>query len=401
VRGTEAELREAVKLCNGHALSLTLLATLLQTYSRSLSVLLHESEYTQLWEERMAQNLLDRIFINLPEQSRQLLCAFSVYREGVPVDAAQAVMPNITKVQALSILGTLLEQHLIQPQVSSGYYELHPIIATYARHHFVVNDEAADKQARQAAHAKAAHYYLQLATAHCPTHDKRRHLSDVQPLIEAVWQCTQAGQVQEAYALMEREELFGDLRLWGENTLLLDLCQLLLTANGQFTPPQQALLYSYLASTLSTLGQKPKALEYYEQALRIWREVGDRAGEGTTLNSLGAVYDALGQKSKALEYYEQALQISKEVGAHAGEGITLHNIGIIFSGQRRDEVALACILLAKTLFEQVQSSAYVDNEVQWINDFRRRMGEKQYASLLAQVEPRAEQIVAEALQKGL
>ena len=58
------------------------------------------------------------------------------------------------------------------------------------------------------------------------------------------------------------------------------------------------------------------------------------------------------------------------------------------------------LLLAKTLFEQVQSP-YVDEEVKWITDLRKRMGEKRFASLLAQVEPRAEQIVAEALRKGL
>ena len=70
------------------------------------------------------------------------------------------------------------------------------------------------------------------------------------------------------------------------------------------------------------LGQKPKALEYYEQALALLREVGDRAREGTTLNNLGAVYDTLGQKPKALEYYEQALVLTREVGDRAMEADT-------------------------------------------------------------------------------
>ncbi len=77
------------------------------------------------------------------------------------------------------------------------------------------------------------------------------------------------------------------------------------------------------------LGQKQEALTYYKQALAISQEVGDRGGEGTTLNNLGSVYDALGQKQEALTYYKQALAISQEVGDRGGEGTTLNNLGYV------------------------------------------------------------------------
>ena len=38
---------------------------------------------------------------------------------------------------------------------------------------------------------------------------------------------------------------------------------------------------------------------------------------------------------------------------------------MIYAEHRRNEVALACVLLAKFLFEQVQSPSDVDEEVQW------------------------------------
>ena len=79
-----------------------------------------------------------------------------------------------------------------------------------------------------------------------------------------------------------------------------------------------------------SLGQYPKALEYYQQALAIRKEIGDRNGEGTTLNNIGLVYSRLGKYSKALEYYQQALAIRKEIGVRAGEGGTLNNIGAIY-----------------------------------------------------------------------
>ena len=37
--------------------------------------------------------------------------------------------------------------------------------------------------------------------------------------------------------------------------------------------------------------------------------MGDRAGEGTTLNNIGGVYDHQGRYDEALETYQQALAI--------------------------------------------------------------------------------------------
>jgi len=154
-----------------------------------------------------------------------------------------------------------------------------------------------------------------------------------------------------------------------------------------------------LGRVYDDLGQKAKALDYYEQALVLRREVGDRAGEGTTLNNLGGVYDDLGQKAKALDYYEQALVLMREVGDRAGEGTTLHNIGMIYANVGQFDVALACVLLAKALYEYVQSPADIDDEVQWIAALRTRLGEEQFASLLAQIEHQTNELVERALQE--
>jgi tetratricopeptide (TPR) repeat protein len=76
----------------------------------------------------------------------------------------------------------------------------------------------------------------------------------------------------------------------------------------------------------SALGEKQKALDYYNQALPILRAVGDRRGEATTLNNIGLVYDDLGEKQKALDYYNQALPLIRAVGDPSGEATILDNI---------------------------------------------------------------------------
>ena len=76
----------------------------------------------------------------------------------------------------------------------------------------------------------------------------------------------------------------------------------------------------------SDLGDKQHALKFYNQALPLSREVGDKSGEATTLNNIGAVYNSLGDKQQALKFFNQALPLSREVGDKSGEAKTLKNI---------------------------------------------------------------------------
>jgi len=77
-------------------------------------------------------------------------------------------------------------------------------------------------------------------------------------------------------------------------------------------------------------GEYRKALESIQKALGIYKEIGDRSGEGNTLNNIGFIYDSLGQYSKALEFYQQALAIRKQIGDHSSLLETLRRTGNIY-----------------------------------------------------------------------
>lgn len=81
-------------------------------------------------------------------------------------------------------------------------------------------------------------------------------------------------------------------------------------------------------------GQLQQALQTYQQALAIVREVDNRAGEGWALNNIGEAYLILGQYQTALAYYQQALAIREDVGDRAGKGVTLYNMGAALEAQR-------------------------------------------------------------------
>jgi tetratricopeptide (TPR) repeat protein len=73
-------------------------------------------------------------------------------------------------------------------------------------------------------------------------------------------------------------------------------------------------------------GLYDQALENYQQALIIIRDVGGRAGEGTTLNNIGAVYHKQGLYDQALENYQQALIIARALGLRTLEESILSSI---------------------------------------------------------------------------
>ena len=75
------------------------------------------------------------------------------------------------------------------------------------------------------------------------------------------------------------------------------------------------------------------------QALKVFRELGNRLGEGRALGDLGNVYANLGEPRRAIEYHEQTLVILRELGLrrygsvpHAGFGLGFERVVQFMTG---------------------------------------------------------------------
>ena len=75
--------------------------------------------------------------------------------------------------------------------------------------------------------------------------------------------------------------------------------------------------------------------------LNLQRAAGDKEGEASTLQSIGGVYDRLGERQKALAFYNQALPLQRAAGDKEGEASTLHNIGAVYDRLGERQKALA------------------------------------------------------------
>jgi CHAT domain-containing protein len=95
-----------------------------------------------------------------------------------------------------------------------------------------------------------------------------------------------------------------------------------------------------LGLTYDSLRQYQKAIEYHQQSLAIARELDYRQVESLSLSSLGLAYRSLGQYQKAIEYHQQSLAIDKEIGDRSGEASSLNNLGIAYGSLGQHQKAI-------------------------------------------------------------
>jgi tetratricopeptide (TPR) repeat protein len=332
----ETDLLLAVERCAGHALALNLLRAILKDdHSITLLTFFHHPLYKLQLTEDMARRLLNYIYTHqLHLVQRTLLGAFAVYREPVPLEAAQGLVEtqiSITKRQVATALRVLLRQHLLHA-AGNLRYTVPPVIIDFAWEHIAEGDEQANVAALRYMHISAAHYYRRQAMLRYLPRGQRRKIQDVHMFTEAIWHYCNAGQQQEAYTLMMQEGIFFDMFRWGGNAILLEL-YLFLLPSKEWQPESRkaARIYNEVGELYKATGQLRQAQQYFEQALDLFRTLGEQGGEVNVLNNLGAVWRAQGQIKDSLDCYQKANSLyDKTEEEITGRGTTLNNLGYAY-----------------------------------------------------------------------
>ncbi len=110
------------------------------------------------------------------------------------------------------------------------------------------------------------------------------------------------------------------------------------------------------------------ALSYYYEALKIKEEIGNKRGIVITLGNIGSALKEQGdsaietgnekfaQEKKyplAFEYYQKALAINEDIGNKEGILINLANIGVIYTLQKKYDLAKNCLTKSAALAKEV------------------------------------------------
>jgi len=113
---------------------------------------------------------------------------------------------------------------------------------------------------------------------------------------------------------------------------------------------EQAGTLHQLGNVAAELREWEQARSYYRQSLEIKIEYGNRYEQASTLHCLGILAQQLREWEQARSYYQQAIEIFIEYGARYEQGSTLHQLGMVAQELREWEQARSYYRQALEIF---------------------------------------------------
>ena len=137
----------------------------------------------------------------------------------------------------------------------------------------------------------------------------------------------------------------GEARDWLEQAL---------AAGGGAPESARAAALTGLANVVQIQGDQQRAREWHEQALALWREMGNPQGVAMSLDCLGYLAQGRGEFGPASALHEQALELANQAGDARMAGQALSSLGTIALHQGRYGDAAARYAEALDRFRRVE-----------------------------------------------
>jgi tetratricopeptide (TPR) repeat protein len=142
--------------------------------------------------------------------------------------------------------------------------------------------------------------------------------------------------------------------------------------------------YANLADARDKEENLKKAIIAFEVALKVFTKYAFPVQYAMTQNNLGLAYARLGEVRKAIECYEQALAISREIGDRRGEGTDLGNLGLAYVDLGDYTASLKHLLPGLAILQSIESPD-VQMVARNIAIVRKKLGERRFKALLDKV----------------
>jgi len=93
----------------------------------------------------------------------------------------------------------------------------------------------------------------------------------------------------------------------------------------------QAAAFNNIGFNADSKGNIIKAIAYYNKALKIREEAGDKQGIAESINNLGTLYSYQNDLKSSIVYYAKAVKLYEEAGDIKGAAQSLNNLGISYN----------------------------------------------------------------------
>jgi tetratricopeptide (TPR) repeat protein len=342
----EEDLRRAARLTRGIPRALEILTGILhEDPTASLSRLLADEN---LFGEQVVEQLVATGYSRLGEAERHVIEALAVFDRPVEeTSVAYLLHPWWPGLDVRARLHRLVRGYFVSVNRVTGRYSLHPLDRDYAYRQIPdVPDEEPDSYNRRNLELRAAAFYARLRKPESEWHT----VDDLEPQLVEFEHRVRAGDYDDACRVLNPID-FDYLYLWGHYALLVEMREKLL--GRLINTSLQTANLTNLGNAYYSLGQFERALGYYEQALSVDRETGDRRGEGVRLGNLGNAYHALGQVERAIKLYAEALVTAREIGDRRNEGVWHRHLGNAYLDFGQVKRAIECHEQALAISRQI------------------------------------------------
>lgn len=288
--------------------------------------------------EAQTDMALAKLLSQCSESALQLLLALRAYPVVVPLAGVQKLAYRVGLADSESLLKDLLAVSLVEQYHNANTekpeYQLAPLVQTYLDQHYPALTQDLSQTA-----AKFLLWQLENGISHSWEYRLATHTT-----------LNTAGLELEAqrFAL---GYIVGSLSRAGLYEVLLKDWLPAICESSDLKVQAQGLNLTGLQNAY--LGQYTKALGYYEHSLAIQQEIGDKAGEGATLNNMSTIAHARGDYATALDYLERSLAIRQEIGDIAGMCPTLFNMGHIHYQNEQVQEALIAWVTVYNIAKQI------------------------------------------------
>ncbi|MCK4856619.1 MAG: tetratricopeptide repeat protein, partial [candidate division Zixibacteria bacterium] len=336
VKGGEPDLKKAVELWDGHALTLSLIGAYLAKVHNGDIAHLSDIKPPTTDEKRYERvhRILRRYDKHLTDDERAFLLLFSAFRTPVAKTAFDKVFRSKTTEDALNapiaalsdaefetLLDRLQTYRILRHDPQEKQYTTHPLI----RAHYLTLLSRRDSGQTQKTHEQIKDYYLSVAgdLPNYPT------LDDLIPLIEVVHHACQAGAYDEAYCILSdriyrgsRFVLPNELGAWEtDRTLLSEFFPEGDTSQEPQTnePGAKSLVLNEVGLCLMCLGRLSEAVPLYGRGAQMAKELGNLSNASAAYQNLADLYAYLGRLAESAQAATEALQLAHRAEHKLGE----------------------------------------------------------------------------------
>jgi predicted ATPase len=281
---------------------------------------------------------IDWSYTLLGEEEQRLFRRFSTFMGGCTLEAAEVVLDGDRgSMDIFEGVSSLLDKSLLAQAPGSAVENRLRMLRTvrdFAFEQLIATGEA------DAVRSRHARYFCELAEA-AETELNGEHENDWLLRLDAeyaniraalAWLLDKDGPAHDENALLALR-LTGALgRFWYRRSRLIEgsgWLESALQRDPGGSPAARAKALRMFGVLLEERSQQERAVELFNEALSIYRELGDSMKIAGTLNSLGVAISALGGFDQGKAFLEESLAIKDKSGDAEGVATSLGNLAVL------------------------------------------------------------------------